>query len=52
MDKEKSTYYIDKDIAREMRIEAATQGIRFPTEFILFLWEFYKQKKVDTVTKK
>lgn len=46
-EKEKSTYYLDKKIAREMRIRAAELGLGYPSEFIKMLWEFYQKNSND-----
>ena len=44
-EKERSSYYIEKGTAREMRIEAATLGLSYPSEFFLMLWQHYKETK-------
>lgn len=43
--KVKSSYLIPEGIEREMRIEAAKLGLKYPSEFILMLWEQYKKKE-------
>ena len=44
MKKIKSSYYLPQNIDREMRMEAARLGLRYPSEFITMLWERYKEK--------
>ncbi len=45
--KVKSTYYLPPDLDRAMRVEAAQQGLRYPSEFIIKLWQIYQGKKND-----
>ncbi len=46
--KKMSTYYMDEKVEREMRIEAAKVGQRFPTAFFIYLWlQYQKSKKGD-----
>ena len=42
MDKVKSSFYLDKQTDREMRIKAAEVGLSYPSEFIVMLWDNYK----------
>ncbi len=41
--KAKSTYYIESELLREMHMEAVKLGIRFPSDFIKYLWKIYKK---------
>jgi len=44
-DKTKSTFYLPREVVREMEIEGARVGKKFPSKFILFHWEHYKKAK-------
>ena len=41
--KVKSSYYLEAEVDQEMRAEAVRLGLRYPSDFILFLWEQYKE---------
>ena len=43
--KVKSSYYLRPEVDKEMREEAVRLGVRYPSEFIVMLWEQYKEKK-------
>jgi len=43
--KAQSTYYLPPDVVQEMEHEGIRVGHKFPSKFILFLWEFYKENK-------
>lgn len=43
--KAQSTYYLPHDVVQEMEHEGIRVGHKFPSKFILFLWEFYKENK-------
>ena len=45
MEREQNTFYTDKATAKEMRREAVELELRYPSEFIAYLWEFYKKNK-------
>lgn len=43
--KAKTTYYLSPELDREMRIEAARLGLRYPSEFITMLYIHYTRTR-------
>lgn len=41
--KVKSSFYLSEILDKEMRVEAAKLGLRFPSELIIMLWEKYQK---------
>ena len=43
--KKKSSFYLNEDMLKEMKKEAVELDLGFPSDFIEYLWNYYRERR-------